>query len=227
MKTQKEIQNQPKNTNRKKLQAGQHYVPPYVIPPNTQHSQTLESSQTSDQVGITYLAHLIEETIETEPERQNSELEFTRVFGQGEIPREATESKSTIPGLTPENFDQLLQKAYDKVNSTQFTRFIWKKVQKHEKANQEFKTNLEMYSWVRSNLRYKVLYKQSINSRLASAGKKSCALCMRERMCIYMAKNDPNVEKRSKLVNKKSELKVRCTCTAKFLRLTLERKVGC
>ena len=57
--------------------------------------------------------------------------------------------------------------------------------------------------------------------------KKSCALCMIEQMCIYMAKNDPNVEKRSKLMNKKSELRVRCTCTAKFLRLTLERKAWC
>ena len=97
-----------------------------MIPPDTQPSQTLESSQTSSQVGITHLAHLIEETIETESERQNPELEFTRVFGQGEIPREANKTKSTILGLTPKNFDQLLQKAYDKVNSTQFTIFIWK-----------------------------------------------------------------------------------------------------
>ena len=109
-------------------------LPPCVIPPDTQPSQTLESSQTSSQVGITHLAHLIEETIETESDLHNPELEFTRVFGQGKHPREATESKSTIPGLTPKNFDQLLQKAYDKVNSTEFTRFIWKKVQKHEKA---------------------------------------------------------------------------------------------
>ena len=118
-------------------------LPPCVIPPDTQPSQTLESSQTSNQVGITHLVHFIEETIETESDLHNPDLEFTREFGRGKHPREATESKSTIPGLTPENFDQLLQKAYDKVNSTEFTRFIWKKVQKHEKANQEFKTNLE------------------------------------------------------------------------------------
>ena len=49
-------------------------LPPCVIPPNTQPSQTLESSQTSNQVGITHLVHLIEETIETESDLHNPEL---------------------------------------------------------------------------------------------------------------------------------------------------------
>ena len=156
-----------------------------MIPPDSpQSSQTLELSQTPNQDGIAHVAHLIEETKpsnsqdntnydtdDTEYERQNPELKSTRVFGQGKRPRQANKSKSTIPGLTPENLEQELQKTYDKVNQTEFTRFIWKKVQKHEKATKEFKTNNEMCKWVRSNLKYEIIYKQSIHSRLASAGK--------------------------------------------------------
>ena len=112
-----------------------------MIPPDTPQSlQKLEFSQTPNQDGITHLTHLIEETMpsnsqnnvnydnnEPESERQNPELEFTKVFGQGKRPRQANKSRSTIPGLTHENFEQLLKIVYDKIKSTQFTIFIWKK----------------------------------------------------------------------------------------------------
>ena len=95
-----------KNANRKKT-TSEPTLTPCMIPPDTpQSSQTLELSQTSNQVKITHLAHLIEETMtsnsqnnvnydndETESERQNPELEFTRVFGQGKRPRQANKSK--------------------------------------------------------------------------------------------------------------------------------------
>ena len=64
-----------------------------------------------------------------------------------------------------------------------------------------------------------IMYEQTVTSRMKTAGKKFCSLCMAERVNIFCATNS---EGSNKLMNKKSELTGACSCNARFLRLYLK-----
>ena len=76
-----------------------------------------------------------------------------------------------------------------------------------------------MYSWIRKNVKTTILYEQSATSRMKTAGKRLCSLCMAERVNLFCATNS---EGSNKLMNKKSELTGACSCNARFLRLYLK-----
>ena len=93
----------------------------------------------------------------------NPRLNFSSINNQIEYP-----DFLDIQIKSFQDFFQLETKSEERGDEGLYKTFM-EKVQKHEKATQEFRTNDKIYNWVRSNLKYKVLYKQSINSRLAPA----------------------------------------------------------
>ena len=113
-----------------------------------------------------------------------------------------------------------LEVAYNKIDCTELTRFLWKRVRIHEKQHGRFKSKGEMYSWTRKNIKTEILYEQSVTSRMKTAGKEYCSLCMAERVNIFCHMYDSETSK--KLSNKKSELTGKCSCNARFLRLYLK-----
>ena len=70
------------------------------------------------------------------------------------------------------------------------------------------KTQLENFHYVHAT--------QYVTSRMKTAGKKFCSLCLAERVNIFIAMNS---EGSNKLMNKKSEFTGACSCKARFLRL--------
>ena len=148
--------------------------------------------------------------------------QFTLEFGRpGEETYDNLHNQNSNP---PSNRSRLpttlkeLKIAYNKIQCAAITTFLWKQVEMHEKhvRKREF-SKTDAYQWVRSNLKVSVLYKQSLSSRMKTAGTKNCSLCKQERMKIYYDMYDPNSPKL--LLNKRAELQDRCTCTTSFLRL--------
>ena len=96
-----------------------------------------------------------------------------------------------------------LQNAYNNVDSiSELTRFLWKRVEEHERVNGLFRNKGEMYAWARRNIKSSIVNEQSVTSRMKTAGKKFCSLCLAERGNIFIATNS---EGSNKLMNKKSE----------------------
>ena len=98
-----------------------------------------------------------------------------------------------------------LRTAYNNVvNSiSELTRSLWKRVEEHERVNGSFKDKEEMYARVRRNIKTSIVYKQSVTSRMKTAGKKFCSLCLAERVNIFIAMNS---EGSNKLMNKNLNL---------------------
>ena len=133
---------------------------------------------------------------------------FQAAFGR------PTEKRSPNPKSIEE-----LRDVYNKIDCTELTRFMWKRVEEHEGVNGTFKQIGDMYSWIRTNMKTTIMYEQTVTSRMKTAGKKFCSLCMAERVNIFCATNS---EGSNKLMNKKSELTGVYSCNARFLRLYLK-----
>ena len=83
-----------------------------------------------------------------------------------------------------------LQIAYNNVDSiSELTRFLWKRVEEHEQVNGLFKNKGEMYASVRHNIKTSIVHEQSVSSRMKTAGKKFCSLCLAERVNIFIVIN--------------------------------------
>ena len=76
-----------------------------------------------------------------------------------------------------------------------------------------------MYAWVMRNVKNSIAHDQSVTSRMKTAGKKFCSLCLAERVNIFILMNS---EGSNKLTNKNSEFTGACSCNARFLRLYLK-----
>ena len=83
------------------------------------------------------------------------------------------------------------------------TRLLWKRVEEHERVNGSFKDKGDMYVWVRRNIKSSIVHEQSVTSRMKTAGKKFCILCLAERVNIFIAMNS---EGSNKLMNKNLNL---------------------
>ena len=82
-----------------------------------------------------------------------------------------------------------------------------------------------MKEWLRQNIKVELLYKQTVTSKLKTAGTKKCGLCAAERRIIWEDSHDSTKSK--KMLNKRSEIGQRCSCTTRFLRLfTMAVKEG-
>ena len=100
-----------------------------------------------------------------------------------------------------------LKFAYNNVDSiSELTRFIWKRVEEHERVNGSFKNKGEMYAWVRRNVKTSIVHEQSVTSRMKTADKKFCSLCLAERVNIFIAMH---LEGSNKLMNKNLNLRGR------------------
>lgn len=140
----------------------------------------------------------------------NTKTKFQKVFGR------PTDKKKNPNPMSLEE----LKFAYNNVDSiSELTRFIWKRVEEHEGVNGSFKNKGEMYAWVRRNIETSIEHEQSVTSRMKTAGKKFCSLCLAERVNIFIAMHS---EGSNKLMNKKSEFTGACSCKARFLRLYLK-----
>ena len=67
----------------------------------------------------------------------------------------------------------------------------------------------EMYAWVRRNIKTSIVHEQYITSRMKTAGKRFCSLCLAEKVNIFIVMNS---EGSNKLMNKKSEFTGACSC---------------
>ena len=56
-----------------------------------------------------------------------------------------------------------------------------------KRINGLFKDKGEMDVWVRRNLKTSIMHEQSVTSRMKTAGKKFCCLCLAERVNIFIA----------------------------------------
>merc|ERR1711966_219062 len=140
----------------------------------------------------------------------NKLTEFQKAFGR------PTDKKKNPNPMSLEE----LRNAYNNVDSiSELTRFLWKRVEEHERVNGLFKNKGEMYAWVRRNTKSSIVHEQSVTSRMKTAGKKFCSLCLAERVNIFIAMNS---EGSNKLMNKKSDFTGACSCKARFLRLYLK-----
>ena len=117
-----------------------------------------------------------------------------------------------------------MREGLNRFEFTELTRFLWKRIEINEIACGEFKNIGEAYAWTRANLKTKILYEQSITSKMRTAGKSYCSLCMAERINIFCHINDS--KKSKKLMNKRSELTGKCSCNTRFLRLYLKGEGG-
>ena len=72
-----------------------------------------------------------------------------------------------------------------------------------------------MYAWERHSIKTSIMHKQSVTSRMKTAGKKFCSPCLEERVNIFIAMNS---EGSNKLMNKKSEVTGACSYNAMFLK---------
>ena len=66
------------------------------------------------------------------------------------------------------------------------------------------------YAWVRHSIKTSVVHEQSVTSRMKTAGKKFCSLCLAERVNIFIAMNS---EGSNKLMNKHLNLRERAVVT--------------
>jgi hypothetical protein len=107
-----------------------------------------------------------------------------------------------------------------KIACSELSKYIWSKAEK-----QNFKTVGALNIWIRSNLKVEIVHRSSVSSVMKTAGSKKCGLCMAERTTIYYDMH--HVEKSKKLMNKKSEIYGKCTCTARFQWLAIKKEVGC
>jgi len=144
-------------------------------------------------------------------------------YSQIQNPKSTPKSKEPITSL------EELQRAQNSIHASEITKFMWKQVETHEETERKgrlFETECEMYSWVRSNLKFSIMYQQSLSSRMKTAGSKNCTLCKKEKLLIYYNMNHPT--KGKKLLNKRPELMTPCNCTTSFLRLVdlFKRKRG-
>ena len=89
----------------------------------------------------------------TASEGSSCEDDFAKEFGKIRI-EEDEEKEEETPKSQKE-----LQLAYNKVNCTVLTRYLWKEVEKHEKGTKQFKTTGQMYTWVRQHLLLEIVYK--------------------------------------------------------------------
>ena len=207
---------------------------PHIKTPKATPTQGIKKK--SDNDGISHLINLISDKYKEplQPQISNDENElqnekisqttqltpktrFQAEFGVGMTATELRTQENRPKNLPKSNKDR---EDEAKTSCTALTRYIWDKVEK-----QKFETTGEMYIWVRNNLEVTIVHQGSVSSRMKTAGSKNCSLCMAERMTIYY---DSNHKERSKyLMNKKSELYGRCSCTTRFHRLTTEREGGC
>ena len=93
------------------------------------------------------------------------------------------------------------------------------RIEEHERVNGTFKNKGDMYSWIRANIKASIIHEQSATSRMRTAGKQFCSLCLAERVNIFCAANS---KESNKLMNKKSEITGACSYNARFLRLYLK-----
>ena len=112
-----------------------------------------------------------------------------------------------------------LRDAFNNAEVTELTRFLWKIVEEHERVNGVFKNNGDMYSWVRANMKTSIMHEQSVTSRMKTAGKTFCSLCIVERVNIFCATHSTES---NKLMNKTPEISGACSCNARLLRLYLK-----
>ena len=124
---------------------------------------------------------------------------------------------------TPKTLEEL-REGFNRIDCTELTRFLWKRIEINEKECGKFKNIGEAYAWTRANLKTEILYEQSVTSKMRTAGKSYCSLCMAERINIFCHINDS--KKSKKLMNKRSELTGKCSCNARFLRLYLKGEGG-
>ena len=112
------------------------------------------------------------------------------------------------------------------MNWSECTRYFWKKaLEQEEKQGSQFKTTRQMKKWLRENIKVEALYKQTVTSKMKTAGTKKCGLCTAERRIIW--KDFQDSTKSKKMLNKRSEIGQQCTCTTRFLRLiTMAEKEG-
>ena len=109
----------------------------------------------------------------------NTKTEFQKVFGT------PTDKKKN---LNPTSLEEL-RIAYNNVDSiSELTRFLWKQIEEHERVNGSFKNKGEIYAWVRRNIETSIVHEQSVTSRMKTAGKKFCSLCLAERVNIFIAR---------------------------------------
>ena len=123
------------------------------------------------------------------------------------------------PTTEDESLEELLIPCNNVDSKSELTRFLWKRVGEYKGVNGLFKNKREMYVWVRRNTKTSIVHEQSVTSRMKTAGKKFCSLCLAERVNIFIAMNS---EGSNKLMNKKSEFTGACSCKARFLRLYLK-----
>ena len=82
-----------------------------------------------------------------------------------------------------------------------------------------------MKEWLRKNIKVEVLYKQTVTSKMKTAGTKKCGLCTAEQRIIWRDFQDRT--KSMKMLNKRSEIGQQCTCKTRFLRLiTIAKEEG-
>ena len=149
-----------------------------------------ELTQTPSQTGISALVKLIKTCLtpdqnsysndETDDETTMSQTDdetldedlsqpltpktdFQKVFG-----RPADKKKNPNPTSLEE-----LRDAFNNAEVTELTRFLWKRVEEHERVNGTFKHKGDMYSWVRTNMKTSIMNEQSVTSRMKTAGKSS------------------------------------------------------
>ena len=168
-------------------------------------------SNSSDETDEETILSTSEESSDEEENSQTpNKTEFQKAFGR-------PSDKKKYPN--PKSLEEL-RIAYNNVDSiSELTRFLWKRVEEHEEVNGSFKNKGECYAWVRRNIKTSIIHDQSVTSRMKTAGKKFCSLCLAERVNIFIAMNS---EGSNKLMNKKSEFTGACSCKARFLRLYLK-----
>ena len=126
----------------------------------------------------------------------------------------------------PKLHSSSLQREYDTVPCSTLTRYLWTQAEK-QNSDKGFESIDKMYKWVRKNLKVEILTKGNVSSRMKTARSKRCSLCLAERIYLYYELNHHDKERSKKLMNQKTEIYGKCTCTTRFLRLMTDNgKVG-
>ena len=69
------------------------------------------------------------------------------------MPHSLTKTKMIVSPQTDNTSLEELRIAYNKVDSiSELTRFLWKRIEEHERVNSSFKDKEEMCVWVRHNI---------------------------------------------------------------------------
>ena len=81
--------------------------------------------------------------------------------------------------------EQELAEQIKKLNWSEATRYLWKRaLEQEKKQGYQFKTTGKMKEWLRKNIKVEMLYKQTVTSKMKTAGTKKCGLCTAERRII-------------------------------------------